>query len=103
MFVVTYSVKPHGFPQQIREVAGAMELVHQRAEEWNVDTSRIAMIGFSAGGHLAGSLGVLWNNEFIEKDLGVNKENIIYIDLDKISSFNEYDEKANLFRICKIF
>lgn len=53
VFVVTYSVKPHGFPKQLREVAGAMEMIHQRAKEWNVDTSRIAIMGFSAGGHLA--------------------------------------------------
>lgn len=53
VFVVTYSVKPHAFPQQLREVAGAMELVHRNAEEWHVDTSRIAIVGFSAGGHCA--------------------------------------------------
>ena len=51
--VIRYSCKPHTFPQQLREVAGAMELVCKHADEWNIDTTRIAIIGFSAGGHLA--------------------------------------------------
>ncbi|MBQ8802926.1 MAG: alpha/beta hydrolase [Tyzzerella sp.] len=53
VFVVKYSVNPHGFPQQLREVAGAMELIHKYAEEWHADASRVAIIGFSAGGHCA--------------------------------------------------
>ena len=51
--VIRYSCAPHVFPQQLREVAGAMELVYQHADEWHIDVSRIAIIGFSAGGHLA--------------------------------------------------
>ena len=53
VFVVWYSVKPHFFPQQLLEVAGAMELIHRNADEWEVDSSNISIIGFSAGGHLA--------------------------------------------------
>ena len=53
VFVVWYSVKPHFFPQQLLEVAGAMELIHANAEDWEVDCSNISIIGFSAGGHLA--------------------------------------------------
>jgi acetyl esterase/lipase len=51
--VIRYSCKPHAFPQQLREVAGAMELVYKYADEWNIEVSRIAIIGFSAGAHLA--------------------------------------------------
>lgn len=53
VFVVQYSVAPHGFPQQLREIAGAMEIIYKNAKEWHVDTNRIAIIGFSAGGHCA--------------------------------------------------
>lgn len=52
-FVLTYSVAEYNFPVQIREVAAAMELIHENAAKWNVDTSRVAILGFSAGGHLA--------------------------------------------------
>lgn len=51
--VLTYSVAPHRFPTQLREVAAAMELLHANAGLWQVDPCRIAIMGFSAGGHLA--------------------------------------------------
>ncbi len=53
VFVLNYSVDPHRFPSQIREVAASMEMIYGNAEEWNCDTSKIAIMGFSAGGHLA--------------------------------------------------
>lgn len=53
VFVLTYSVAPHRFPSQLREVAAVMELIYRNAERWNCDTGRIAIMGFSAGGHLA--------------------------------------------------
>ena len=53
VFVLWYSVFPHRFPQALREVAASMELIHQNAEQWNCDENRIAIMGFSAGGHLA--------------------------------------------------
>ena len=53
VFVNTYSVAPHRFPTQLRQVAALMELIYKNADEWNCDTRKIAIIGFSAGGHLA--------------------------------------------------
>ena len=53
VFQLTYSVSPHTFPTQLREVAAAMELIYQNAEDWRCDTEKIAIMGFSAGGHLA--------------------------------------------------
>ena len=53
VFVLTYSCAPNRFPTQIREVAAAIELIYKNAEEWNCDTDKIAIMGFSAGGHLA--------------------------------------------------
>ncbi len=51
--VLDYSVAPNKFPTQIREVAAAMELLYQKQDEWHIDTEKITIIGFSAGGHLA--------------------------------------------------
>lgn len=52
-FVVYYSTKPHSFPQQLLEVAGAMEVIAKHQEEWACDIHNVAIMGFSAGGHLA--------------------------------------------------
>lgn len=53
VFVVSYSVVPHRFPAQLREVAAVLELIYENADAWHCDTDRIAIMGFSAGGHLA--------------------------------------------------
>ena len=53
VFVLQYSVAPHRFPCQLREVAAVMELIHKNADAWHCDVNRIAILGFSAGGHLA--------------------------------------------------
>ena len=51
--ILNYSVAPNKFPTQIREVAAAMELLYEKQDEWHIDTEKITIIGFSAGGHLA--------------------------------------------------
>lgn len=53
VFVLNYSVAPHRYPTQLREVAAALELIYQNAETWHCDSEHIAIMGFSAGGHLA--------------------------------------------------
>ena len=52
-FILTYSVHPNRFPTAIREVAAAMEVIYANAAAWQTDVNRIAIMGFSAGGHLA--------------------------------------------------
>lgn len=60
-FVVIYSVAPLHFPSQQRDGFRAIKIVRGNADKFNVLPDKIAVCGFSAGGHLAGSLGVLWN------------------------------------------
>ena len=60
-FVVTYSVAPYRFPQQLREIAAVMELIYQNADKWLCDVTKIAIMGFSAGGHLAAHYSNMYN------------------------------------------
>lgn len=53
VFVLTYSVAPHRFPAQILEVAAAFDWIGSQAERLHCDLERTAIMGFSAGGHLA--------------------------------------------------
>jgi acetyl esterase/lipase len=44
-------------PNQLLDAARAVRTVRSRAKEWNIDPARIGILGFSAGGHLASTLG----------------------------------------------
>lgn len=67
VFVLWYSVAPHKFPTQIREVAALMELIHNNAKEWNCDTDKISIMGFSAGAHLAGHYSTMFDCEEVRE------------------------------------
>jgi len=38
---------------ELSDIQRAIRLVHSRAKEWNIDTSKIGVMGFSAGGEIA--------------------------------------------------
>ncbi len=59
--VLKYSVKPHPFPVALREAAMAMRYIRENAEELGVEPTMVAATGFSAGGHLCGCLGTLYD------------------------------------------
>jgi acetyl esterase/lipase len=57
-FVLQYRVGPrYRHPAPAVDARRAMRLVRARASEWAVDPSRVGIIGFSAGGHLASTTG----------------------------------------------
>jgi acetyl esterase/lipase len=60
-FVVHYRIKPYIFPAPQEDVFRAVKIVRSRAAEWNIKPDKLAVLGFSAGGHLAASSGVLFD------------------------------------------
>jgi acetyl esterase/lipase len=44
-------------PNQLLDAARAVRMVRADAKQWNIDPKRIGILGFSAGGHLASTLG----------------------------------------------
>lgn len=60
-FVLNYSVFPSRFPTALREAAMAMKYIREHAGEWEVNPHMVAAIGFSAGGHLCGTLGTMYD------------------------------------------
>ncbi|MBQ0110497.1 MAG: alpha/beta hydrolase [Oscillospiraceae bacterium] len=53
VFILRYSCAPNRYPEQLIECAAGMEIIYKNAEKWNCDLTKIAIMGFSAGGHLA--------------------------------------------------
>lgn len=81
-FVLKYSVAPNRFPTQIREVAAVMDLIYKNAQKWACDTDKIAIIGSSAGAHLAGHYSVDFDipevREYFPKSQNVNAAVLCY-------------------------
>ena len=70
-FVLTYLCAPQGvrYPEQLLELASAVDYVRKNAAEMNVNPDEIFVIGFSAGGHLTANLAIEYAN--VEQKAGV--------------------------------
>ena len=67
-FLIEYSVQEKASSlRPLRELAEAVSFIRANADHWHIEENHIAVLGFSAGGHLAASLGTLWHR----KDLGL--------------------------------
>ncbi len=74
-FVLRYSCQ-RAFPQDALECAAAIKYIRDNAEKFDIDPDKIIVAGFSAGGHLAGTVANLWNSEILTKPLGCKPEDI---------------------------
>ncbi|SEW03332.1 alpha/beta hydrolase [[Clostridium] fimetarium] len=82
-FVLYYSVAPNKHPQPLWDVSRAMNIIRENAKEWNIDADKIAVCGFSSGGHLAASLSVHWDKPYLKECPGItdglNKPNALIL------------------------
>jgi acetyl esterase/lipase len=66
-FVVTYRLGArYHHPAMLYDAQRAVRTVRARAREWGVDTTRVGVLGFSAGGHLAATI-ITHPNDGIDK------------------------------------
>lgn len=65
-FILNYLCAPQSvrYPEQLLELASAVDYVKKHAQELNVNDKEIFIVGFSAGGHLAGNLSVSYSKIF---------------------------------------
>ncbi len=54
--VVYYRVAPNRFPAPYSDACRAMRIIRSQADALDIDPERIALMGFSAGGHLASTV-----------------------------------------------
>ena len=61
--ILNYSVKEHStWPNPLNDYDNTVNMLKEKAAEWHIDTERICVIGFSAGGHLAASCASIADN-----------------------------------------
>ena len=68
--ILRYSVAPDHFPTAALELAWSLQYIRSHAKEWHIRPDAIGTCGFSAGGHLACTVGTLWEDRLFEKTLG---------------------------------
>lgn len=73
--VLYYTLAPTHFPKPLEDLARAMLFIRKKSEQWNIDGEKIILCGFSAGGHLAASLGCWWNSKFLQNAAGIENSN----------------------------
>lgn len=56
-----YTGRKKPFPIQLVQTAKAIKHIKDNAENYGIDPNELFVVGFSAGGHLAASAGILWN------------------------------------------
>ena len=71
VFVLRYSVMPDRYPTSRLQLAALIAHIRQNAAAYHVRPDAIAVCGFSAGGHLSASSGILWNEPVISETLGI--------------------------------
>ncbi len=67
-FVLRYRTGMYGYryPAMIQDLQRAMQLVRERGDEYGVRPDAVGVMGFSAGGHLAGTLAEYGGDNFME-------------------------------------
>ena len=74
-FVLRYSVTESESAPQIYhpllDGSAALAYIREHAEEWHIDPDKIAVVGFSAGGHAACYLGTHWQDTIVTERLGI--------------------------------
>jgi len=73
-FVLEYSVAPNRFPKALRDTCRALTLIRKNSANWKTDPDKVAVCGFSAGGHVAASLGVFWNRPELFSTDGIEND-----------------------------
>lgn len=68
--VVNYATGGQHYPLQMLEVLAAVTYVRRNSGRLHIDPEKIAVMGFSAGGHAACTAGLFWQEKLAEETLG---------------------------------
>ncbi len=68
-FVLNYSVGPDAlYPTALCQLAQSLTYIRDNSEAFHVDSEKIILCGFSAGGHLAACLATFWQEDFLKEN-----------------------------------
>lgn len=75
--VLWYDISKQGvtYPQALKELAWSVAYIREHADQYAIDPDKILVAGFSAGAHLAASLGCFWDKEWLEQEMQMVRAN----------------------------
>ncbi len=103
-FLLDYSIGDKAaFPRPVQDVSKAIVHIRRNAEKYNIDPERIYVIGFSAGGHLAASIGSFWAEDWAKADddmvEGENKPTAVLTCYPVITGDERYSHHDSIMRV----
>ena len=72
--VLYYRVSPNRYPAMLEDLQQTIRYVRRNAAKLDIDSNRVGVMGFSAGGHLAGLATVYGRQSFVGPTDGVSLE-----------------------------
>lgn len=67
-FVLYYRMPNGHYEIPLLDAQTALQIIHKRAKKWNIDNHKIGIMGFSAGGHLASTVGTHFKSKLQRPD-----------------------------------
>lgn len=101
--ILRYSVKEEARNMQpMIEALESIKILRENAKEWHIAQNKIAVCGFSAGGHLAAACGTMWNEPRLMEKLSysgdVYKPNAMILGYPVISS-GEFAHRGSFYNL----
>ena len=94
-FVLHYTVgRKKSYPAQLTEASLAIADIRRNAAGYGIDPEKIFAVGFSAGGHLAGSLGTMWKR--VGSLGGANRPTGVMLVYPVVSAVKPYSELGTI-------
>ncbi|WP_100487236.1 alpha/beta hydrolase [Sporolactobacillus pectinivorans] len=78
-FILNYSLISAGktvYPGALLEMAATIRMMHQNKEKWHIDTNRIVLVGFSAGGNIVANYNGIYSQSAFLKKYHLDKDGI---------------------------
>jgi acetyl esterase/lipase len=76
----------------LKDAQTALRIIHDRAKEWNIDKKSIGIMGFSAGGHLASTVGTHFKTK-------TDRPAFMILGYPVISMKNEFTHKGSRYNL----
>ena len=103
-FVLHYYVEAEKpFPIQLIQVAKAIKHIKDNAEKYGIDPENVFVVGFSAGGHLAASSGILWKypgvSDAVDAQFGYVRPTGVMLVYPVISGTEDFKHSGSIYNL----